>query len=217
MLESAAQLDRADAGDRGAGRLIRVLTPLAKYTLCKQTRQVTGEAMEIRGGKGYIEDWINPRLLRDAHLGSIWEGSSHVIALDVLRCLRRENAHHTLAETYLTRLAEIDLPEAAGSVTDLRSRWEAVCSGGDELLTAPDEEQQVHVAGFVEQASRTIMATLLTEHAGEVAHRGHGYRALLVAETYLQRLSTPGTISSVALAHLGELVDGGHLPAPART
>ena len=48
--------------------------------------------MEVRGGCGYIEDWSDPRLVRDAHLGSIWEGTSNIVALDVLRAIRREGS-----------------------------------------------------------------------------------------------------------------------------
>ena len=48
--------------------------------------------MEVRGGCGYIEDWADARLLRDAHLGSIWEGTSNIVALDVMRAIRRDGA-----------------------------------------------------------------------------------------------------------------------------
>jgi hypothetical protein len=48
--------------------------------------------MEVRGGCGYIEEWSDARLLRDAHLGSIWEGTSNIVALDVLRAIRKEKA-----------------------------------------------------------------------------------------------------------------------------
>jgi hypothetical protein len=48
--------------------------------------------MEVRGGCGYIEEWSDARLVRDAHLGSIWEGTSNIVALDVLRAIRRDRA-----------------------------------------------------------------------------------------------------------------------------
>ena len=70
--------------------LLRILTPLIKFRACRDARKVTGDAMEVRGGCGYIEEWADPRLLRDAHLGSIWEGTSNIVALDVLRAARRE-------------------------------------------------------------------------------------------------------------------------------
>ena len=52
--------------------------------------------MEVRGGCGYIEEWPDARLLRDAHLGSIWEGTSNVVALDVLRAAAREGSMQAL-------------------------------------------------------------------------------------------------------------------------
>lgn len=181
VLESAVQLDRADAGSAGARHLVRILTPLAKYTLCKQARHVTAEAMEIRGGNGYIEDWVNPRLLRDAHLGSIWEGSSNVIALDVLRCMRRESAHRTVAAEYLARLPEIELPGAA----ELTRRWQALRDEGDGLLQAPPDSQEVLIAPYASGLARAIMATLLLEQAAFEASHGAGDRKLLVAGAYL--------------------------------
>ena len=47
--------------------------------------------MEIRGGLGYIEDWLDPKILRDSHLGSIWEGTSNIISLDTIRALKKDN------------------------------------------------------------------------------------------------------------------------------
>ena len=98
-------LQRADAGDTEAQTLVRILTPVAKHFVCKRARVVTGEAMEIRGGNGYIEEWGFARLVRDSHLGSIWEGSSNVIALDVLRSMRKANAHRRLADAMCALLA----------------------------------------------------------------------------------------------------------------
>ena len=73
-LFTADCLDRADAGEAEAQTLRRILTPLIKLRACRDARKVTGDAMEMRGGNGYIEEWIEPRLLRESHLGSIWEG-----------------------------------------------------------------------------------------------------------------------------------------------
>ncbi|GHB47583.1 acyl-CoA dehydrogenase [Streptomyces viridiviolaceus] len=208
VLEAAARLDDADAGDVEARELVRVLTPLAKYTICKRARTVTGEAMEIRGGNGYIEDWVNPRLLRDAHLGSIWEGSSNVIALDVLRCMRRQNAHRALAGTYTDRLVDLPLPAAELLV----ARWAEVSVRGDRLLDAPAGEQQMRIGRYADELTRTVMATLLVEQA---AHRPYDGRALLVAHTSLRLLTDPETLPHTALDHLAALADGGEVPLSA--
>lgn len=92
VYQAAEALRRADAGEPGAYALVRILTPLLKFRACRDARRVTGDAMEVRGGCGYIEEWSDPRLLRDSHLGSIWEGTSNIVALDVLRAAQREGS-----------------------------------------------------------------------------------------------------------------------------
>lgn len=92
FLQAANALRRADSGEPAAYPLLRILTPLLKFRACRDARRVTGDAMEVRGGCGYIEEWPDARLLRDAHLGSIWEGTSNVVALDVLRAIAREGS-----------------------------------------------------------------------------------------------------------------------------
>jgi len=97
MFQTADALRRSDAGEEGAYALTRILTPLIKFRACRDARKVTGDAMEVRGGCGYIEEWCDPRLVRDAHLGSIWEGTSNIVALDVMRAIRREGSLPVLA------------------------------------------------------------------------------------------------------------------------
>jgi hypothetical protein len=209
VLEAAARLTAADEeaarGEEGVAReLVRVLTPLAKHTLCKRARSVTGEAMEIRGGNGYIEDWVNPRLLRDAHLGSIWEGSSNVIALDVLRCMRRQAAHRTLADTY-------------GDRAETRERWERLRKKGDALLELPADEQEMRIGRYADELTRAVMETLLYDQAAHEAKTTGNGRALLVARTCTALLDDPDTPPRAALDHLAELAEGGRVePTPAQ-
>ncbi|MNK41101.1 putative acyl-CoA dehydrogenase AidB [compost metagenome] len=92
VCQTAQALARSDAGEPDAYALLRILTPLIKFRACRDARQVTGDAMEVRGGCGYIEEWSDPRLVRDAHLGSIWEGTSNIVALDVIRAVKREGS-----------------------------------------------------------------------------------------------------------------------------
>ncbi|MEU0597166.1 acyl-CoA dehydrogenase family protein [Streptomyces sp. NPDC006393] len=198
VLEAAGRLTAADEGSTAARDLVRVLTPLAKHTLCKRARTVTGEAMEIRGGNGYIEDWVNPRLLRDAHLGSIWEGSSNVIALDVLRCMRRQGAHHTLADTY-----------GEGHLAD---HWKALRDKGDRLLELPEAEQEMRIGRYADELTRTVMATLLFEQADYEAEATGNGRKLLVAHAHLALMDDPDALPRTALDHLDELADGGRVP-----
>jgi alkylation response protein AidB-like acyl-CoA dehydrogenase len=118
MFQTAEALRRADAGAPGAYALLRVLTPLLKFRACRDARKVTGDSMEVRGGCGYIEEWPDARLLRDAHLGSIWEGTSNVVALDVLRADAREGGFDALR----THIAGLEVETALPGVMALLDR-----------------------------------------------------------------------------------------------
>ncbi|WP_185995971.1 acyl-CoA dehydrogenase family protein [Nocardioides campestrisoli] len=213
VLESASRLDDADAGDPHAAAMVRVLTPLAKNTLCKRARQVTGEAMEVRGGNGYIEDWVNPRLLRDAHLGSIWEGSSNVICLDVLRCMTREQSHRVLAGAYVGRLAALDHPRVEPAASTLVGRWQHLRSRGEQLLAMSRFDQEAAIGAYAEDLCHAVMATLLLERAQRELAAGLGHRALLLAHTWLHWLADPRLTSPPALHVLDQVVDGGEVSA----
>ncbi len=106
VFQTAEALRRADAGEPGAYALLRIMTPLIKFRACRDARQVVGDAMEVRGGCGYIEDFPEAKLLRDAHLGSIWEGTSNIVALDVMRAVRREGSLPVLREHVLACAGE---------------------------------------------------------------------------------------------------------------
>jgi acyl-CoA dehydrogenase len=97
----------ADALDRDAAALVRILTPVLKLRATRDARKVCGDAMEMRGGTGYVEEFATPKLLRDAHLGSIWEGTTNIVALDALkRAVGRHGAEAALAGELHARLDE---------------------------------------------------------------------------------------------------------------
>jgi acyl-CoA dehydrogenase len=102
---TADALDRAEAGSQDAAALVRILTPVLKFRSTRDARKVCGDALEMRGGVGYIEEFASARLLRDAHLGSIWEGTSNIVALDAItRAVGRHGAQSALAADLHTRL-----------------------------------------------------------------------------------------------------------------
>jgi putative acyl-CoA dehydrogenase len=86
-LRLARAFDAQD--DAGETALRRLLTPVAKYWLCKRAPPAVVEALEVTGGNGFVEEGPMPRLYRQAPLNSIWEGSGNLMALDALRALTR--------------------------------------------------------------------------------------------------------------------------------
>jgi acyl-CoA dehydrogenase len=111
---TADVLDKAEGyGDKPrsqeAAALLRLATPVLKFRATRDGRKVTGDAMEMRGGIGYVEEWVNPRLVRDAHLGSIWEGTSNIVALDaVTRAVAKHDCHAPFQAALHARLDEAE-------------------------------------------------------------------------------------------------------------
>ena len=78
---------RRDEGQRAFARLALAVT---KFWMSKRAPDFVFEAMECHGGNGYVEESLLPRLYREAPVSSIWEGCGNVIALDILRAIRKE-------------------------------------------------------------------------------------------------------------------------------
>ncbi len=75
--------------DPAEASFARLVTPAAKYWVCKRGPTLAADAMEVLGGNGYVEDSGMPRLYREMPVNSIWEGSGNVMCLDVLRAVTR--------------------------------------------------------------------------------------------------------------------------------
>jgi putative acyl-CoA dehydrogenase len=73
-------------------QLSRVSTPLAKFWNCKRAPAFVAEAVECHGGNGFIEEYPMARLYREAPLNGIWEGTSNMMCMDVVRSLRKDPA-----------------------------------------------------------------------------------------------------------------------------
>jgi alkylation response protein AidB-like acyl-CoA dehydrogenase len=94
--ETVDALGRADAGDADAAALLRILTPITKMVTGKVAVPCVSEAMELVGGNGYIEESPLPRLLRDAQVLPIWEGTTNILVLDALRVMHKEGSQELL-------------------------------------------------------------------------------------------------------------------------
>ncbi len=143
-----------DSQDEIEAMLRRVLTPAAKYWICKRAPMAGAEAMEVLGGNGYVEEGPLARRYRELPLNSIWEGSGNIMCLDVLRALSREPR---------TREA-LDVLLSAAKGLDLRyDRY--IGSLADEL--GATEELESRARGVTEKICLAVQAALLLTHGPE--------------------------------------------------
>jgi putative acyl-CoA dehydrogenase len=126
-LRLARAYDRQEDAAETAFR--RLVTPAAKYWICKRGPTLAAEAMEVLGGNGYVEESIMPRLYREAPVNSIWEGSGNIMCLDVLRALGRnaESGEAFRGELAAARGGDARLDRFIAKLDDDLAK-----SGGDE-------------------------------------------------------------------------------------
>jgi len=110
------------ASDPLEAALARLLTPAAKYWICKIAPAFVYEAMECVGGNGYIEESVLSRLYREAPVNAIWEGSGNVVCLDVLRAFARDRDAARAAFEKISAEA-CDLPGVRGTVDFIRAMF----------------------------------------------------------------------------------------------
>jgi alkylation response protein AidB-like acyl-CoA dehydrogenase len=188
---TAAVLERVDRhGAEEDRRLLRILTPLCKYYIPKRGEYVTLEALEMRGGNGYVEDWVNPRLLRDAIVNVVWEGSSNVIVLDVARAIAREGVDAALFGMLHQRLQSLQHASIVPVAREVQDLVHLLAERLRSLASLDGESAQLPLRGLVERMAQLTIITLLLEQAEMELLRGPkgtGKRKWLIALLYLHR------------------------------
>src|SRR5258707_6557136 len=189
--ETAALLERVDRhGAEEDRRLLRILTPLCKYYIPKRGEYVTLEALEIRGGNGYVEDWVNPRLLRDAIVNRILPVSSNVIVLDVARAIAREGVDAALFGMLHQRLQSLQHASIVPVAREVQDLVHQLAERLRSLAGLDGESAQLPLRGLVERMAQLTIITLLLEQAEMELLRGPkgtGKRKWLIALLYLHR------------------------------
>jgi putative acyl-CoA dehydrogenase len=182
----AGAFDRANDNEEEQA-LARLLTPIAKYWLCKRLPAFVAETLECLGGNGYVEDWPLARLYREAPLNGVWEGSGNVICLDVFRALEKAPG---LLDAYWREIdpAAQKVPALATAVADLRRL----------LQDRPGEDQARRVT---EQLALLMQGALLVLH-----DEAHAAEAFIRSRLRDEGGRAFGTLDSGA--DLGRLIEG---------
>jgi putative acyl-CoA dehydrogenase len=142
-----------DEDDQPALIWRRVMTPAAKFWICKRAPVVAAEAMEVLGGSGYVEEYVMPRLYREGPVNSIWEGAGNIMCLDVLRALERMPG---AAELLLREIAE-------GARADKRLR--AAAGRLQRNLAGPAWKDESQARTIVRDLVLAMQAALLLRQA----------------------------------------------------
>ena len=162
--------------------LVRALTPITKLTTGKQAVAIASEAIESFGGAGYVEDTGLPRLMADAQVLPIWEGTTNVLSLDTLRALTADGAFDAVVADARERIAG-----AAGPLTAPAHAVDRALTRAGEWLAANMSDRARLEAGarrFAMTLGRSLELALMVEHAGWCATSGRGDRAAAAARRF---------------------------------
>lgn len=164
VAELMGRIESGDASDDEEA-LFRLLTPIAKLTTAKQAVATASEALESFGGAGYVEDTGLPKLLRDAQVLPIWEGTTNVLSLDVLRALgHAPGVAGVLARDLEARVRRVTDPELRAAAS---SALGAVQRALEWLTQSAAEPPRVEAGArrFALTLGRSIELVLAAEHA----------------------------------------------------
>ncbi|HSN83908.1 MAG TPA: acyl-CoA dehydrogenase family protein [Polyangiales bacterium] len=178
-------LGRIESGEASPTEQLvsRLLTPIGKLTTGKQAVAVASEALESFGGAGYVNDTGLSRLLADAQVLPIWEGTTNVLSLDTLRALKQDGVWDAFAGEIFGRL---------DAATDPRLRAAAACARSaiehaGRWLGQTSRERSMLEAGarrFAMTLGRATELALLADHAQWCLNQGKGERALAAARRF---------------------------------
>ena len=208
-------------GDAAAATQLRVVSPLAKALTAKLAVASASEYVECFGGNGYIEETGIPRLLRDAQVLPIWEGTTAIQSLDLLRALADDRVDGLAA--YLRRVDDaLDEAEQASAdwlaplVARLRPVRDAVAEtardavAGSRGSVATRATAQAQARDLLVRMGNLLAAAALLEQATYDVGRGDT-RSALVATLWSRRRLLGEAAAGAGHRSFAHVVDGAPL------
>ncbi|HYO61442.1 MAG TPA: acyl-CoA dehydrogenase family protein [Actinomycetota bacterium] len=178
-------------------RVLRGLTPVTKLATARWAVVGTAEAMECLGGVGYCEDSGLPALVRNTHVMPIWEGTTNVLALDLMRATARSGALEAL-------LADVE--DGVGPLRDDPAVGEAARAAAASAARIAELEPEAGEAGAREIAlsvARTVACAELCKQGAWAARRGSG-RTAAAATRFAARGLAPAPVADDSELELAE-------------
>jgi len=173
-----------DLDEETAYKLMRLLVPIAKYKLGRMCVDTTSYAMEVLGGNGYVKDFVTERLLRDAQVTPIWEGTSNILSLDVLRVLNKEASHEALFPFIRERIDAVEHPRLEDLADAVADEFADLQEAMVTLATADPDYAQHEAKELADYIFDVTTAALLLERAQDEIDEAANARYALVAEWF---------------------------------
>jgi hypothetical protein len=176
--------------------MLRFLLTLSKYRSSENGVKHAKAALELHGGNGYIEEFVTPRLLRDAQVNTVWEGTSNIMALELMKLFAREakatqGKEFVLFKQLQNTLHEVRSPDLSEAVFVVTEELEQVINDTRFLLTATSEVQNAHARHLLDKVVDITCAVYLLEEAQYAREKSGSERLTKMAIYYVNRTYCP--------------------------
>ncbi|WP_261130572.1 acyl-CoA dehydrogenase family protein [Bacillus sp. Marseille-Q3570] len=173
--------------------LHRLLIAIVKMRTAEEAVTFSHEAIEMHGGNGYIEDFVTPRLLRDAQVLTVWEGTANILGLEVLRLMNRYQGAHIFLDyiekelNALTEEAKVHQSPIDEGLKELRELIQHTAT--------VDEKRQTYYAKKIANLMADVYFSVSSLRDADIG----GERKLLVARQYCKQIWERGQLDREAL------------------
>ncbi|WP_107923715.1 acyl-CoA dehydrogenase family protein [Lysinibacillus parviboronicapiens] len=130
----------------------RLNIAIMKKEAAEQALHYASEAIELHGGNGYIEDFVTPRLLRDAQVLTVWEGTANILALELIRLVEKFQAHELFVQVMQERLASLSASPLLQIVSEQLEKL----------------EENLQIFSHLDEATKTFDAKRIAENMAHV-------------------------------------------------
>ncbi|SFD77230.1 Acyl-CoA dehydrogenase [Bacillus sp. OV194] len=171
----------------GSTALLRILLSLAKYRCSELGISAAKEALELHGGNGYIEEYVTPRLLRDAVVNPVWEGTANIQSLEVLKTLQKGGTVPFLEDLNQT-LNQIENSELLQLRTQIKMEVQRMEELFEHVLKQDGQQQSALAKKQADFMYDVYTAVHLLEEAQyDLQHTGDNRRMIVAEHWYRMR------------------------------
>jgi len=174
-------LGTATQEERTAARL---LIPIVKYRTGEEAVESAHTAIEIHGGNGYIEEYVTPRLLRDAQVTTVWEGTSNILALDLLRVMEKENGHGVYLNMMRKLTDQLTHPQSVPFATRISKQLAILADNLAYLMQQPKDYVTYKLKSIADHMASLYSIACIVGEAQDQLERDGNARKYIVAELY---------------------------------
>ena len=204
LMDKVMGLDTKHTATEEEKVLFRLYVAVMKKETAEQAVHFAHEAIEMHGGNGYIEDFVTPRLLRDAQVLTVWEGTANILGLEVLRLLNRYNVEKLFASEMRERLAQVNVPsELVPLVSVLENELNDLLERVSEIKKLPDDLQTYYSKDIAKWFADIFESVVAVEEASK------DERMMKIAEVYLKNVWEEKSVQAkhADIIHFKDIVD----------